>query len=206
MHKNNLCLWNNDSPTYLHPATGSLTAIDLTTCSPHLFLDFSCSVRDDQWGSEHYRLIFSNHFCAPDERVRTWQFQKAGWDQFQLLCQNNLTEVFLESNDPLQAFSENLFEIMADCIPKGKPNSNLKDSSWFTEDCKIAVRARRGAWEQPPRGAPGYQVLSDILFRLGLIANWSHTVQYLDCSDLNRRCNHYHLFWHCMTLLVLMCR
>ncbi len=37
----------------------------------------------------------------------------------------------------------------------------------------------------PPRGAPGYQVLSDILFRLGLIANCSHTVQYLDCSDLN---------------------
>ncbi len=34
-----------------------------------------------------------------------------------------------------------------------------------------------GAWEQPPRGAPGYQVLSDILFRLGLIANCSHTVQ-----------------------------
>ncbi len=63
-----------------------------------------------------------------------------------------------------------------------------------------------GAWEQPPRGAPGYQILSDILFRLGLIANCSHTVQYLDCSDLNWRCNHYHLFWHCMTLLVLVCR
>ncbi len=51
-----------------------------------------------------------------------------------------------------------------------------------------------GAWEQPPRGAPGYQVSSDILFRLGLIANCSHTVQYLDCSDLNWRCNRYHLF------------
>ncbi len=44
------------------------------------------------------------------------------------------------------------------------------------------------------------QVLSDILFRLGLIANCSHTVQYLDCSDLNGLCNHYHLFWHYMTL------
>ncbi len=63
-----------------------------------------------------------------------------------------------------------------------------------------------GVWEQPPRGAPGYQVLSDILFRLDLIANCSHTVQYLDCSDLNWRCNHCHVFWHCMTLLVLMCR
>ncbi len=63
-----------------------------------------------------------------------------------------------------------------------------------------------GAWEQPPRGAPGYQVLSDILFRFGLIANCSHTVQCLDFSNLNWRCNRYHLFWHGMTLLVLMCR
>ncbi len=45
-----------------------------------------------------------------------------------------------------------------------------------------------------PVAYPGYQVLSDILFRLGLIANCSHTVQYFDCSDLNWRCNHYHLF------------
>ncbi len=53
----------------------------------------------------------------------------------------------------------------------------------------------------------GYQVLSDINF----VQTWpdsecSHTVQFLDCSDLNWRCNHYHLFWHGMTLLVLMCR
>ena len=36
-----------------------------------------------------------------------------------------------------------------------------------------------------PVAHPGYQVLPDILFRLGLLANCSHTVQYLNCSDLN---------------------
>ena len=41
INNNNLCLWNDDSPTYLHPATGSLTSIDLTMCSPAVFLDFS---------------------------------------------------------------------------------------------------------------------------------------------------------------------
>ncbi len=34
-----------------------------------------------------------------------------------------------------------------------------------------------------PVAHPGYQVLSDVLFRLGLIANCSHTVQYLDCQQ-----------------------
>ncbi len=49
------------------------------------------------------------------------------------------------------------------------------------ENIRFMPMTLRGAWEQPPRGAPGYQVLLDILFRLGLIANCSHTVQYLDC-------------------------
>ncbi len=36
----------------------------------------------------------------------------------------------------------------------------------------------------------------------GLVGHFVQTcsVQYLDCSDLNWRCNHYHLFWHCVTL------
>ena len=37
---NQLCLWNDKRPTYLHPATGSLTSIDLSICHPALFLDF----------------------------------------------------------------------------------------------------------------------------------------------------------------------
>ena len=39
MTKSNNCLFNGDTPTYLHPATCSLTSIDLTMCSPSLFMD-----------------------------------------------------------------------------------------------------------------------------------------------------------------------
>ncbi len=52
-------------------------------------------------------------------------------------------------------------------------------SSWFFG--WVWSADDRGASEQSPCGALGYQVLLDILFRLGLIANCSHTVQYLDC-------------------------
>ncbi len=77
------------------------------------------------------------------------------------------------------------------CVSQGV---GMGDNKWLS----VIFTACR---EQPPRAHPGYQVLSDILFRLGLIAN-AHTVQCLDCSDLNWLCNHYHLFWHGMTLLV----
>ena len=35
----NLCVLNNGSATYIHPATGSTSVLDLSTCSPSLVLD-----------------------------------------------------------------------------------------------------------------------------------------------------------------------
>ena len=48
LESNDLCLLNDKSNTYLHPASGSFTAIDLTMCSPSLFMDFQWKVHDDQ--------------------------------------------------------------------------------------------------------------------------------------------------------------
>ncbi len=60
--------------------------------------------------------------------------------------------------------------------------------------------------EQPPRGPPWVSGLVGHFVQTWPDSESSHTVQCLDCSDLNWRCNRYHLFWHGMTLLVLMCR
>ena len=51
---NELCLWNDNTQTYIHPATGSTSAIDLSLCSPSLFLDFDWSVHEDLGGSDHF--------------------------------------------------------------------------------------------------------------------------------------------------------
>jgi exonuclease III len=37
----NLCLLNHKVPTYIHPATGSRSSLDLAFCDPSLFLDYS---------------------------------------------------------------------------------------------------------------------------------------------------------------------
>ena len=56
MSDNNLCLFNNKSKTYLHPATGVKTSIDLTLSSPNIFIDYSWQVLDDVYGSDHYPI------------------------------------------------------------------------------------------------------------------------------------------------------
>ena len=41
MNKNNICLLNNKSPTYLHPTTGTRSIIDLTLSDPTIYLDYN---------------------------------------------------------------------------------------------------------------------------------------------------------------------
>jgi len=48
---NELCLRNHNTQTYIHPATGSSFAIDLSLCSPKSFLNFEWSVHEDLCGS-----------------------------------------------------------------------------------------------------------------------------------------------------------
>ena len=38
--KQDLCLLNEKKYTYLHPATGSYSSLDLAVCSPDIFVDF----------------------------------------------------------------------------------------------------------------------------------------------------------------------
>ena len=57
INRNNLLLYNNESYTYLHPGTGTYSAIDLTLADASIFLDYIWKVHDDTWGSDHFPII-----------------------------------------------------------------------------------------------------------------------------------------------------
>ena len=48
-----IVILNDSSSTYVHPATGSSSAIDLSICSPDIFLDMQWKTLDDLCGSDH---------------------------------------------------------------------------------------------------------------------------------------------------------
>ena len=60
INRNNLLLYNNKSYTYLHPGTGTYSAIDLTLADASIFLDYSWKVHDDTCGSDHFPIILEN--------------------------------------------------------------------------------------------------------------------------------------------------
>ena len=71
--KNDLILLNNKSHTYFHSASGTFTSIDLTLCSPSLFVDFSWKVGPDPCGSDHFPLLLENDGPPSFERVQRWK-------------------------------------------------------------------------------------------------------------------------------------
>ena len=52
-----LCLYNTKTPTYLQPATGTYTSLDLSICFPTLLLDYDWKVHDELCGSDHFPVL-----------------------------------------------------------------------------------------------------------------------------------------------------
>jgi len=98
---NNLYLLTDTSHTYLHPATGSSSAIDLSLCSASITPQFTWAVHDDLCGSDHYPLIVKLTKPTPNDVDIKWKLSKANWTDFQQLCTEKLTVLwYISSQKP----------------------------------------------------------------------------------------------------------
>jgi len=71
--KSNLSLLNSGSPTYLHPATASSSAIGLSITHPALYLDFCWQTDSDLHGSDHYPIVITTDIPSPSFSKPTWK-------------------------------------------------------------------------------------------------------------------------------------
>ena len=106
----NLCILNDGSPTYCHPASGSKSMLDLSVVDPSLILDLTWTVVDDLHGSDLFPVLvqFSQVEKAPD--VGRWDFRNVNWDLYSDLCASAITEeaVFSGEDPALQIVSPRL--------------------------------------------------------------------------------------------------
>ena len=142
---NDLCLMNDKSHTYLHPATGTFSSLDLSLCHPSLILDFDWYVCDDQHGSDHFPVVIESINPSTEDHNPKWKLNKANWEQFHLLCEQDLSmDNFNNSSDLVTDFTSSLMKISDKCIPKTSTNPK-KCNPWYNNDCKNAVRQRKQA-------------------------------------------------------------
>ncbi len=107
---NDLCIYNDGSSTYIHPATGSMTAIDLSLCTPSLFLHYTWEVHEDLCGSDHFPTFLHLNEVGNNDTIRRWKFKKADWPEFKRICSDELTP------DLTQNIRENKVEIFTSSL------------------------------------------------------------------------------------------
>ena len=107
------------TPTYLHPATGTYTSLDLSICFPNLLLDYDWKVHDDLCDSDHFPVLLNNIGPDVDEPVSRWKLNKANWVQFQTLSTTRLLEdTVRKADDPIESFASILINIAEETVPK----------------------------------------------------------------------------------------
>jgi len=74
--RHNLCMLNDNSPTYLHLPTGSKTAIDLSITSANLYLDLDWSVEADLFGSDHYPITIKPTVQYQEDKPARFNYNK----------------------------------------------------------------------------------------------------------------------------------
>ena len=82
----NLSVFNNGDSTYIHPATGTKSVLDLSVCHPSLLLDFEWSVHDDLCGSDHFPVLLKSTINQDEPNIGRWNLKSADWPTFQHKC------------------------------------------------------------------------------------------------------------------------
>ena len=92
----NLCLFNDDTNTYLHPASGSATAIDPSLCDPDLYLNYTWRVNEDLCVSDHYPIFIESNNSVVEERVQHWKLHRADWEATICLVRRATQSLYLK--------------------------------------------------------------------------------------------------------------
>ena len=148
INKNNLCLYNNKTPTYLHPATGTYTSLDLSICYPTLLLDYEWKVHDDLCGSDHFPIFLNNIATQLEEPITRWKLTKADCPSFKALCETEINDTILQADDPIDRFTTTLHQLAIKTIPRTSIKSKKKKKPCFNDDCKTSIQKRKQALRQ----------------------------------------------------------
>ena len=70
---------------------GIFSSLELSLCHPSLTLDFYWSVCYNQHGSDHFSVVIKGINPLIEDHNPKWKMNKANWEQFHLLCEQDLS-------------------------------------------------------------------------------------------------------------------
>jgi len=136
-----LILLNDKIPTYLHPASGTWTAIDLPLCDAQLAQDFGWQVDSDSHSSDHFPVIIQANKPINELSTKSWKLRKADWERYHQLCSDRLATI-QPSESTIADFTSTLITIANECIPKTSGHPKKLSKPWFNDNCRTSIATR----------------------------------------------------------------
>ena len=140
--KNDFCLLNDGSDTYMHPGTGTYTAIDLSLTTPDILHEFSWEVHDDLCGSDHFPIIIKITTDNENNTYQRWKLKKADWSTFRTLCSLKIKENIMDYEKPINEFTKIIIDIATKTIPQTSTNQKRR-KAWYDDECKNVIKQRK---------------------------------------------------------------
>jgi len=123
-----------------------VSAIDLSICSPNIFLDVQWKVHDDLCGSDHHPVTILYDLVNTSYATPSWKLGKANWDHFAECASKHLE---IDNSDiSVEDSSKKLVDIATYTIPRSKPSVRKRNTIWFDDQCKEARSNRKKAWRK----------------------------------------------------------
>lgn len=148
-----LILLNDGTPTHFCARTGTLSAIDLSLCTPTLATRVTWEVLQHYHGSDHFpikinfRMILNKNNKLPGCH---WNMKKADWCLYQNLLKIN-TSQFTETENIdkiVEDFTNQILDAANGSIKQRQISKLKKATPWWNNECARTVQENKSAFNR----------------------------------------------------------
>ena len=149
MIDNNLSLFNDGSKTFHNMHSNYSSALDLSMCTPNLFLDYCWYVDEYLHGSDHYPIYLKYIMNTPSRELPKWKPEDADWNKF--MCSIKIDRNYDSFDNHIEAYNfliDNILESANNSIPKTSGNPKRPPVPWWNEKCALLRKITRKCYRR----------------------------------------------------------
>ena len=140
-----IVLLNTGKPTHFHVQNATMSAPDVSLCSPALALDLAWTVLDDLRGSDHFPIVISNTLTEDISKIPRYCMRRANWTRYTAMTAMMPLPPNTSLCDMLELFYSTIIKVADLTIPKTSNSPTKIPVPWWTNECTTTARLRKQA-------------------------------------------------------------
>lgn len=177
LDSHNLCTLNTGCPTRLTGPDQSVSAVDLSICSPNFVNSLTWQTLPSSYGSDHFPILISfptnnNLPTVTSNKIKYIlpESDSDSWDRYKNLVEEKARDLPTINSDNVthcaESFAKMLTEVATELYPvKNNRPSKIPSPPWWDPECTQAIKKRKEAERNYRRNmtTENFDILSNIM-------------------------------------------